>query len=81
MCPTKPPLFFLNYNHGPDPALPLSQLQAKVDKRPIVSSLTHHALAVLVVFNAMMSQPFINCCGAIGPVWHNVGCWHHRLFS
>lgn len=42
---------------------------------------THHALAVLVVFSTVMSQPLFNCCGGIGPVWHYVGCWHHLLFS
>lgn len=43
----KTPLF-LNHNHG------------EVDKRPIVSSLTHHALAALVVFKAVMSQPLFD---------------------
>lgn len=57
------------------------QLQTKVDKRPFMSSLTHHALAVLVLFTAMMSQPLFNCRGAIGPVWHEVCCWHHLLSS
>lgn len=29
----------------------------------------------------MMSQALFKCCGACGPVWHNVDCWRHLLFS
>lgn len=52
-----------------------------MDKRPTVSSLNHHALPVLVIFNTVMPQPVINCCSAIGPVWCSVGCWHNFFFG
>lgn len=53
----------------------------KWTKGQLCPSFTHHALAVLVVFSTMMSQPLFNCFGGTGPVWHYVGCWHRLLFS
>lgn len=49
----------------------------KCTKGPIVSSLTHRALAVLVAVKAVTSS---NCRGAFGLVWF-VCCWHHPPFS
>ncbi len=62
--PLKDPLFW-NHSHGADLVFPLFQLQTKVNKRPLVSSHTHHALAVLVAFSTMMSQPLFNCFGGV----------------
>lgn len=51
--------FFLNHNHGAD--LAFSPRQTKVHKRPIVSSLTHHALAVLFAMKTVTSQHLSWC--------------------
>lgn len=51
--------FFLNHNHGAD--LAFSPQQTKVHKRPIVSSLAHHALAVLFAMKTVTSQHLSWC--------------------